>query len=468
MKMWCRTCVLALIPWLVHCRSVDRPTAQTPVADIDPATARDHGAAPAPIETPAPVSAPDAKAANGQEVGHDAGVVAADALLRQVLDGAVRGPADTAPIAPAVPIPAFPQGQKKVVYLGWTYPTTQYFKAHVDELDGLPLDGSAIDVLINRAKGQSPENTLGRNLFSETRYSMNDANFVAAATDMADATPTRFKYNFFQIATGYEFEDPQGRFSWFDDNRFATIANNWMILANIAYRSKARGFIVDFESYSPKIDFFSLAFQKAADMKRGVVKDDAAYKATARQRGFDIMTAIAPMFPNPEFLMCWGETVALKGRGASWDTWAEHFTLLSPFLEGMRMASRPGNGTQFIDGYEFGYYFTTAREFDVGLGVIRNGVKNAGLVTSPSLYDSFVRASFGIYLDYRKGPDLPQWHPDNRRNSALQIEKMLGAALARADQYVWLYSQKAVFFGPKANIEPEYIDAVWKAKGVAR
>ena len=76
------------------------------------------------------------------------------------------------------------------------------------------------------------------------------------------------------------------------------------------------------QSYSTKIDTFSLAFQKAADVARGVVKDDAAYKAAARQRGIDVMTAIGQVFPNPEFILCWGETVALKNRSASWDKWA--------------------------------------------------------------------------------------------------------------------------------------------------
>ncbi len=363
-------------------------------------------------------------------------------------------------------------GQKKVIYLGWVYPTTQYFKAHVPSLDKLPIDGSAIDVLINRAKGWSPGNTLGRNILSETRYDMNGPSFVAAAAEMAESRPTRFKYNFFHVSTGYDFQDPKRTFSWFDDNRWATASNNWTVLANIAYQAGSRGFIVDVEAYSDVIRVFNLAAQRTADVARGVVKDDAAYKAMAKQRGVDLMQTIVKVFPNPEFLLCWGETAALKNKGKDkytgmdWNKWADNFSLLPAFLEGMRMAATKGNGTHFIDGYEFSYYYEAAIDFDAGLQDIRNAVKTSGLITSPALYDEFVRAGFGIYLDYPIiGSKLPTWDPKNRHNSAAQIETLLRAALAKADQYTWLYSEAAVFFEPKATIESEYLNAIWKAKG---
>lgn len=370
------------------------------------------------------------------------------------------GATPDAPIAAGrPPIPPFPPGQKKLVYLGWDYPTTQYFKTHVASLDKLPLDGSAIDVLINRAQAWSPENTLGRNILTDTRFEMTDPNFVAAANDMADAKPVRFKYNLFHVSTGYPVQDPNKTFSWFDDKRWVKVANNWKTLANIAYLAHGRGFLVDFEPYaSTVIDAFALAAQKAGDAKRGLVKDDAAYKAIARQRGFEVMKAIQEVFPNPEFLFCWGETAAVQApaRGAFWNSWAEHFLLVPAFLEGMRMAATKGIGTKFIDGYEFSYSYNNANQFDGALKEIRDNVKAAGILVAPELYDEFVRPGFGLYLD-RTDP----------RHTPAGFEAMVRASLAKTDQYVWLYSEGVVFFDihKAPNVSPDFMNAIWKGRG---
>ncbi|MCM2323485.1 MAG: hypothetical protein NDJ90_09510 [Oligoflexia bacterium] len=367
---------------------------------------------------------------------------------------------------------------KKILYLGWHVPTTRWFSipSNRESVKKLPIDGTAVDILIDRSY-YSPENTLGRQLLSPRAFSVAEPAFQAAISDMSQISSTHLTDNMMNVALGFPGQQVE-TLTWFDNARWATAANNWKTLAAIGNQMRARGFLVDVEGYSSGA-LFDLAKQKQRDGGAGIVRSDDEYRRLAGQRGYEIMSAVQAVFPNSQFLFLWSYTAARPdplGRvPADWHT---HFTLLPAFLDGMLRAIPASSTTRIIDGYEFSYYHldqpsdSTVPVFQAGRNEILNGAVSLSKI--PDLYRSRVSASFGLYLDWARDSALPQWKPGNRQHSdPEEWGRVVGHALEQADQYVWIYSENAVLFDningfAASNIEAEYLDAQWKAKGYDR
>ena len=79
-------------------------------------------------------------------------------------------------------------------------------------------------------------------------------------------------------------------------------------------------------------------------------------------------------------------------------------------------------------------------------------------------FDDHYRASFAIWLDYRK-----KWNSqDFTKNyfSPKEFEHSLRFALSFSDRYVWVYSEKACWWD--GNMAKAYIEALGRAQNIAK
>jgi hypothetical protein len=104
--------------------------------------------------------------------------------------------------------------------------------------------------------------------------------------------------------------------------------------------------------------------------------------------------------------------------------------------------------TALIDGHEQAYAFKTKAQFAASYQQIHRDAVRLSAV--PALYQSRVKAGFGLWLDNRGQSDF--WRPAEWRDA-------LSLALASSDKYVWIYSHIPRFF-PPTDLHPPYLDAL--------
>jgi hypothetical protein len=112
------------------------------------------------------------------------------------------------------------------------------------------------------------------------------------------------------------------------------------------------------------------------------------------------------------------------------------------------------------DGYENAYGYRTTEEFEAAYYVIKN---RAVEISESKQYRKKVGVAFPIFLDYQY-----RWEPNDYRTnyySPSQLGRAIKNALEISDEFVWLYSEKAIlppFRGH--NVDGGYIEALNNAK----
>jgi hypothetical protein len=347
------------------------------------------------------------------------------------------------------PSPARAQkaADKKLIYYGLGIRDTQYVRGHWREIEQMPFDGTGISVAIDRTQPTIGDgvtgNLLGWQVMSPTPFTLN--RFQAAINDLKAAKWTAFTDNFIPVAlsSGYA----KG-LNWFDDARWQIVANNFAVLATIAAEGGLKGLILDPEDYN--YELFSYRRQQ-----QSINNTFEQYKSMARQRGRQMMTAIAGALPDPVLLSLYGYTMPLgpeQDRVASLQD--ARAGLLPAFYDGL-LEAMPAGG-RLIDAYEFSYPFKKRSQFLDGY----RRIHKEGLTLSavPDHYRAKVRAGFGLWLDYYKRPNY--FTPE-------EFQRAVGYALEVSDEYVWIYTHEPKFF-PPSGIDPAYIEAIVKARRAIR
>ena len=330
-------------------------------------------------------------------------------------------------------------GPKRLIYYSSGTRDTQYVRKNWREMEQMPFDGIGITVAVDRSKPTigkgATANLLGWRVMGPRLFRMEE--FRDAVEDLRVPRWRTFSDNFFPVALSAA--DSAGGLNWFDDGRWHIVVNNFGVLAGIAAKGGAKGLLFDPEHYNYAL--FSYPSQR---QQRDRPFED--YARAARQRGRQVMAAIAAHLPDAVLFWLYGYTLPfseLRGRTSLQNA---GYGLLPAFCDGLLEAMPPK--ARFIDGYEFAYGFKDRRQFLDGYRRIRQEALRLSAV--PEVYREKVKAGFGLMLDYRG-----QQH----YFSPAEFKQAVGYALEISDGYVWIYSEGPQFF-PPSGIESSYIDAI--------
>jgi hypothetical protein len=269
--------------------------------------------------------------------------------------------------------------------------------------------------------------------------------FGQAIGDLREARWTTFTDNFLPVALS---TGAASGLTWFDDERWRIIANNFGVLARVAAEAGVKGFIFDPEHYNYSLFNFP-------SQRQQVDKPFEEYVEAARRRGREIMSAIAARLPEPVIISLYSYTHPLGEQRRGMGLQAATYGLLPAFYDGI-LETMPA-GSRLVDGYEFAYAYKDRRRFLKAYHDIHQEAVKISAV--PDRYREKVFAAFGLWLDYRQQP---------RYFTPEEFGQAVRHALEVSDGYVWIYSNGPRFF-PPSGIEPAYIEAIAQARaGVAR
>jgi len=344
-----------------------------------------------------------------------------------------------------------PARPRALIEFGWDEPDTAFLRSHLAALGRTPFDGCVFHVNARATDGKPASLTWG----AWGRRAFADAEVKAARDDLRALRPSRFTRNFLR------FNATPGDVDWFDD--FAPIVANARLAAGLARDGRCAGVLFDVEAYQGAL----FDYPKQRDAR---TKPWSAYADQARRRGAEVMEAFQAGFPDVVVLLTFGHSLpwdqmARDGKGLA----EVPYGLLAPFLDGMVAAAR--GKARIVDGFELSYGYKAPGQFDAALATIRRGV--LPIVADREAYGRVVAPAFGIWLDY----DWPKhgWDPaDPSKNyfTPEAFESSVRAALARTDEFVWIYTEKPRWWteagGPTAL--PEAYDAALRRarRGAAR
>ena len=336
---------------------------------------------------------------------------------------------------------------KKLIEFGWDEPDTAFMRRHIAQMEEMPFDGVVFHVNYT-APGGKPGNFLweawGRRAFT-------DAELAPALADLAATPFRRFTDNFLRFNTS------PGDVDWFDD--FSAILANARLAAHAAHQGRAAGILFDTEQYhAPLFDY-----RKQRD---GGTKSWEAYAAQVHRRGREIMEAFQRGYPDPTVFLTFGYGVPwLEMRNGAPSLAACEYGLLAPFLDGMVDAA--SGRARLVDGYEPTYFHNkNLAKFPAAYRMLTEDLLS--IVADPGRYRRLLSVGFGLFLDY--DPQERRWNGmDGSANyyTPADFEASVRAALAVADEYVWIYAQAPRWWsqaGTPVDLPEGYADALRRAR----
>ncbi len=306
-------------------------------------------------------------------------------------------------------------------------------------MEKMPFNGIGIVVALDReawVQGkQVPENLLGWHVMGPQVFQLED--FRPAMEDLEAPKWSTFTENFLAVSLSSPISAPG--FTWFDDERWHIIANNFAVMAAIAAKARCKGLILDPEHYSYQLFSFE-------DQRKIVDKPFEEYAQIARQRGRDVMSAVSNHLPDAIIFSLSAYSVLLHHLGENRSLHALSYALLPAFYDGLLQGMSAAS--YLVDGYESAYGYKQRRQFTEAYQRIRQ--EAIKLSAFPERYREKVKVGFGLWLDNKRQANYFQ---------PQEFRQALGDALDITDRYVWLYSQGPRFF-PVSALEPTYIDAI--------
>jgi hypothetical protein len=330
-----------------------------------------------------------------------------------------------------------PKG-KKVIEWGWDEPDTKFMRENVEKMEQFPFDG-----LVFHAMSGKGDN-LAWEVWGTRKFALDD--FKQAVEDLKATKFNRFTDRFLRVNV------TPAKVDWFDDNAWATIANNFGVAARVAKEGRCKGFMFDTEQYEG-VTVFDYRQQKDKHKKTF-----ADYRAKVRERGREWIKAVNKEYPYITILLTFGYDVAYWRAEKPNDRSTAAYGLLADFLDGVLDES--SKETVLVDAYEFSYPYKERKQFEEAYESITKRALERTAV--PETYKRQVRAGFGIWMDHkRKGWDVADF--SKNYFSPAEFEAAVRSALAVSDGYVWVYSERPKWWAnemlPKA-----YVEALAKAR----
>jgi hypothetical protein len=339
-------------------------------------------------------------------------------------------------------------GAKSLIEMGWDEPDPAFMRAHVAEMEAQPFDGTVYHVGGDRGGGaRGLTGAFSWQVWGRRRWT--EAELAGDVRDLQAIRWTRFRHNFLRINT------TPGNVDWFDD--YSPVLANLTLAASIARRAGSKGVLIDTESYGDSI----FAYRKQRGRGR---TSFARYSEQARKRGAEVMRALEAGYPGLTVFLTLGGThadIIRRGDRVSYEK--GYYGLLPAFVDGM--VDGASASATIVDGLEGAFPVRTIAQVDHEFSA--HDIYRAR-VRDPEKYGRTVSRSIAIWMDFdwRNRP----WRTDDLRanyRSPEALRTVLARALAKADDYVWLYSEKAKWWtgrGGRENLPDAYVQAVRDAR----
>ncbi len=335
---------------------------------------------------------------------------------------------------------------KKLIEFGWDEPDTAFLRRHLGEMEKTPFDGCVFHAGYERADGRKGSFTWD----SWSTNAFTEADMKRAFADLKAIRPSRFKQNFLR------FNTTPANLDWFDDH--TAVLSNCRLAARLARAGKCPGLLFDIEQYNqPLFDY-----RKQRDAK---TKSWEIYAAQARRRGREVMETFQEGYPGLTVFLTFGYSLPWLESGAGRRALAEcHYGLLAPFMDGLVEAAH--GSTRLVDGHEISYGYMEAAQFTAAYQTMRSSL--LPIVRDPEKYHRSVSLGFGVWMDndWRKHG----WNVEDMSKNYFTpgaLETSVRAALATADEYVWIYTETPRWWsdqGGPVKLRPAYAEALRAAR----
>ena len=347
-------------------------------------------------------------------------------------------------------IAAEPSPRKAVIEFGWDEPDTAFLRTQVAQLERSPFDGCVFHVNAQDHAGKPISLTWEG--WGKRRFA--DDVVKASRDDLRGFRPKRFTRNFLR------FNMTPADVDWFDD--FDPILANLKLAANLARDGRCAGILLDTEQYQGKL--FSFRARPASKTNGW-----NAYADQARRRGRDAMTALQDGFPDLAVLLTFGPSLTWEqSQGGKIALETVDYGLLAPFVGGMVEAAK--GKTKIIDGYEQSYGFKKSSQFQASYRSMQASFDD--LARIDGVRREVLSAGFGLWLDFdwrSKGWNASD--PSKNHFTPETFEIATRAALERADEYVWIYTETPRWWtaaGTTEKLPDAYVAALKRARNGIR
>jgi hypothetical protein len=332
--------------------------------------------------------------------------------------------------------------RKKLIATGWDHPDSQRLLANLAEMEKRPFDGVVLEATGHNAEGKLCSL---RAAFSSQPWQREW--FQATVEQLRSCKFSRFTDNFITLGAN------PGSVDWFDDAAWQRIVEHWRIAAWVAKRSGCKGLLFDPEPYTPPFAQFNYAVQPGR--KQHSFND---YAAKARQRGGQVMKAVVEEY-HEITIFCYfmnSVNVTAAGRADPGLALAAHGYGLYPAMIDGWLDAAPATVT-LVDGCESAYLYNSRQQFLESALAIKGACQELVSPENRAKYRAQVQVSFGMYLDAYWNPKGSPWHIGGAGGTRVErLRANTAAALAAADQYVWVYGERFRWWPtPAGSVRPE-------------
>lgn len=353
---------------------------------------------------------------------------------------------------PTTNSPASSNIQKKIIGLVLDPPDTATVRQNLKQIEEeTPFNGIAIGV---KGKDDAGNVVQVANVFSKTPWKR--AWFQSSVADLKAirAQQKGPNNNFVLVRTN------PGIIDWFDDEGWKQVVDHWRTAAWLAKEGGMKGLMFDPENYSHLPQFNYKAQLGAKDLtfpeeikdplRLARIKDPSKaptfqqFQAKVRQRGQEVIQAVAQEDPNLTIYALWMNSLNLMATGTSNPQVALRITpsgLYPSFIDGW-LDKAPSTMT-FVDGCEWGYGYDSQKDFLQAANEMRNTVLKLVAPENRLKHYAQVQPSFGIYMDPYVNPASSIHHLDSKGVTPVERLRMRTEwALESASEYVWLYGEQ--------------------------
>ena len=341
--------------------------------------------------------------------------------------------------------------RKKLINRGWGAPTVEEFRDNIKLIEASPFDGTAIRFYVKDDEGK-PVAIFGAGVNRPWKFEW----FQPAIDILKSIQSPVVRESFISVSLAIpatQFADA------FDDEGWKNIVGHFRILARVAKQAGLKGIMMDLEAYSSTVVKFSAGTQKD--------KTFDEYAAKVRQRGRELMTAMAEEYPDMTlFTLFLNSGFAMGAWGgdprSSLASPKGHYGLMPAFINGWLDAIPPQ--MTVVDGMEHSYPHSTeiaylrrvnaARNTGIAFVAKENRAKfRAQVQAGLAIYmDAFLIHQKDVHSDVYTDPPLEGPLVDRLRQATM-------SALDAVDEYVWVFDENYRFW-PTSNsrVEPIYWD----------
>ncbi len=338
--------------------------------------------------------------------------------------------------------------RKKLIESGWDSPSSAAeFKRLLPDMEATPYDGVVINLEITDESGKPRLDEAGKpiafsNVLSKTPWRREW--FLEEIKVLQSARSTKLTDNFIRICAGPSTVD------WFDDEGWKHAVEHFRIAAWISREGGFKGVLLDPENYVR-----ALADGRRAPFNYNRQEQQAKYtfteySAKVRQRGREVMEAMAAEYPGMTFFTYFMQGGLAMGPmgGDPWEGMEEkRYNLYPAFINGWLDAVPPG--ITIVDGNEHAYPHSSELQYLKRANATRNAAISLVAPENRAKYRAQVQVSIAIYLDAFVSFPTSDPHTDVITDPPLEhltvadrLREAVGFAREASDEYVWTWSEQ--------------------------